>query len=61
MSAVPLDNFSGEPQRYDFKRGLIWSVGTNFKDENGRPTENPLSDPEEPTVEIGIGVAKAGR
>jgi hypothetical protein len=60
LSAVPLDNFSGEPLRYDAKRGLIWSVGTNFKDEGGRPTEIPMSDSEEPTIEIGIGLARKG-
>lgn len=59
LSAVPLDSFSGESLRYDAKRGLIWSVGMNFKDEGGRPTEIPMNDPDEPTVEIGIGVAKA--
>lgn len=61
LSAVPLDSFSGEPLRYDPKRGLIWSVGMNFKDDGGRPTEMPMSDSDEPTAEIGIGVAKAGK
>jgi len=61
LRAVPLDSFSGEALRYDTKRGLIWSVGMNFKDEGGRPTEIPMNDPDEPTVEIGIGVARAKR
>ncbi len=59
LSALPLDPFSGEPVRYNRAQGLIYSVGMNLKDEGGRPTVVPLSDPDEPTVEIGIGVAKA--
>lgn len=60
LPAVPLDTFSGEPLRYDPVRGLIWSVGMDFKDDGGRLTENPMSDPDEPTVGIGIGVARKG-
>ncbi len=61
LSALPLDPFSGEPLRYNATQGLIYSVGMNLKDEGGRPTVMPLSDPDEPTVEIGIGVARAGQ
>ncbi len=60
LPAVPLDTFSGEPLRYDPIRGLIWSVGMDFKDEGGRLTEIPMGDPNEPTVGIGIGVARKG-
>jgi hypothetical protein len=61
LSVVPLDSFSGEALCYDAKRGLIWSVGMNFKDDGGRVTEIPMSDSDEPTVEIGIGAAKTGK
>ncbi len=61
LSTVPLDSFSGEALRYEAKRGLIWSVGMDFKDDGGRLTEIPMSDPDEPTVEIGIGAAKTGK
>lgn len=60
LSAVPLDSFSGEALRYDAKSGLIWSVGMDFKDDGGRPTEIPMSDHDEPTVGIGVATAKAG-
>ncbi len=61
LSTVPPDSFSGEALRYDANRGLIWSVGMNFKDEGGRVTEISMSDPDEPTVEIGMGAAKMGK
>lgn len=60
LSALPLDPFSGEPVRYNAARGLIYSVGLNLKDEGGRVTVVPLSDPDEPTAEIGIGLARTG-
>lgn len=60
LATLPLDPFSGEPVRYNAARGLIYSVGMNLKDEGGRPTVVPMADPDELTVEIGIGVAKAG-
>ena len=61
LRAVPLDPFSGEPLRYDPARGVIWSFGLNFKDDGGKPSPTPLADIDEPAVEIGIGMAKAGR
>lgn len=61
LSALPLDPFSGEPVRYNASRGLIYSVGKNLKDEGGKPTGVPMSDPDEPTAEIGIGVGRAGQ
>jgi hypothetical protein len=51
------DPFSGEPMRFNPVRSLIYSVGTDFKDDGGRPTVPPLGDPTEPTLETGIGVA----
>ena len=58
LSQIPSDPFSGEALRYNAARGLIYSVGVNLKDDGGRPTAVPMSDPEEPTAEVGIGVAK---
>ena len=52
-----LDPFSGEPMRFNVIRGLIYSVGSDLKDEGGKPTSPPLSDVTEPTLETGIGVA----
>jgi hypothetical protein len=52
-----IDPFSGEPMRINPIRGLIYSVGTDLKDEGGKPTEPPLGDPTEPTIETGIGLA----
>ncbi len=53
-----MDPFSGTDLCYDPLHGAIYSVGTNLKDEGGRPTFMPMSDDEEPTVETGIGMAR---
>lgn len=58
LAKLPLDPFSGEPVHYNAARGLLYSVGTNLRDEGGKPQNPPLSDLEEPTAEIGIPVAK---
>ena len=50
--ALPLDPWTGEPLHYNAKKGLIYSVGTNFKDEGGRDNDDPLSDNTEPTVMV---------
>ncbi|MCX6857619.1 MAG: hypothetical protein NTV80_22265 [Verrucomicrobia bacterium] len=57
LMEVPRDDFSGLPLCYDALNGLIFSVGNNFKDDDGKVTQPPLLDPAEPTVEIGIKVA----
>ncbi len=54
---VPIDPYTGAPLQYSLARGLIWSVGTDLKSANGAPTEPPMSNPAEPTVELGIAVA----
>jgi hypothetical protein len=56
LMEVPSDVFSGEHLCYDAIKGLIFSVGDDFRDEGGRVTQPPLLDPAEPTVEIGINV-----
>ena len=56
LMEVPSDVFSGEHLCYDAIKGLIFSVGYDFRDEGGRVTQPPLLDPAEPTVEIGINV-----
>lgn len=58
---VLLDPFSNEPLRYVPDKGLIYSVGPKLKDEGGHPTPIPLSDPNEPTAETGIAVAKVAK
>ena len=50
--ALPTDPYTGEPFHYDAKKGFIYSVGTNFKDEGGRDNDDPLSDNTEPTVMV---------
>jgi hypothetical protein len=56
LMEVPSDVFSGEHLCYDAIKGLIFSVGNDFRDDGGRVTQPPLLDPAEPTVEIGINV-----
>ncbi len=57
LMEVPSDVFSGLPLCYDALKGLIFSVGNDFRDEGGKITQPALLDPAEPTVEIGIKVA----
>ena len=52
FTALPSDPYTGEPLRYDPVKGLIYSVGMNFKSEGGRANDDPLSDDTEPTVMI---------
>ncbi|OYW78288.1 MAG: hypothetical protein B7Z37_00335 [Verrucomicrobia bacterium 12-59-8] len=54
---VPVDPYTGAPLQYSLTRGLIWSVGKDLKSANGAPTEPPMNDAAEPTVELGIAVA----
>lgn len=54
---LPPDPYSGAPLRYDLARGLIWSVGNDLQSRDGTPTEPPMNDATEPTVETGIAVA----
>lgn len=50
---VPVDPYTGAPLHYSLSRGLIWSVG--------KPSEPPMNDPAEPTVELGIAVAAVAK
>ncbi|MDB6116958.1 MAG: hypothetical protein JWO08_739 [Verrucomicrobiaceae bacterium] len=52
FTALPADPYTGEPLRYDAEKGLIYSVGINFKAEGGRANDDPMSDDAEPTVMI---------
>ncbi|HRH96753.1 MAG TPA: hypothetical protein PLB55_12500 [Prosthecobacter sp.] len=58
---VPLDPYTGAPLQYNLTRGLIWSVGNDLKSTGGAPTEPPMNDATEPTVEIGIAVAAVAK
>lgn len=52
LESVPRDAFDGESIRYDARRKLVYSVGSDFRDEGGRPDLSPF-DPEdlrEPTL-----------
>lgn len=53
-----VDPFSGERMRINMAQGLIYSVGTDLRDDGGRVTALPLEDATEPTLEIGVRVAK---
>ncbi len=52
FNSLPADPYTGEPLHYDAAKGLVFSVGTNFKAEGGRANEDPLSDDTEPTVMV---------
>jgi hypothetical protein len=52
FTALPVDPFSGEPLGYDSARGLIFSVGLDYKSDSGHLLPVPMSDPYEPTVSI---------
>lgn len=58
---VPLDPYTGAPLQYSLQRSLVWSVGNDLKSADGSPTEPPLNDVTEPTVQVGIAVAAAVR
>lgn len=58
---VPVDPYTGAPLQYSLARGLIWSVGNDLKSANGSPTEPPMNDATEPTVELGIAVAAVAK
>jgi hypothetical protein len=49
---LPKDPYNGEPLNYDPTRGLIWSVGMDFKNSGGHLTALPLSDIYEPTLSV---------
>ncbi len=53
-----IDPFSGGRLQVNPVKGLIYSVGTDLRDDGGRPTAQPLEDGTEPTVEIGLSTAK---
>ena len=52
FTTLPADPYTGEPLRYDPARGLLYSVGMNFKSTGGHANDEPLSDNNEPTVMI---------
>jgi len=56
---VPVDPYTGAPLQYNLTRGLVASAGNDLKPTGGAPTEPPMNDPTEPTVEIGVAVATA--
>ena len=35
LDEVPLDNFDGQPLRYSREKRLVWSVGTDLRDNGG--------------------------
>lgn len=53
---IPTDPYTGSTVQYSQSRGLLWSVGNDLKSSNGIPTEPPMNDAAEPTVEVGIAV-----
>lgn len=61
LAEIPIDPFSGKSPHYDAVKGLLYSVGINYVAEGGAPTQPPLSDPREPTVELGIAAARVVR
>ncbi|MEN3941312.1 hypothetical protein WJU23_08460 [Prosthecobacter sp. SYSU 5D2] len=58
LSSIPQDPFSGEQLQYDPARGLLYSVGTNLIGEGGEISDWPMADDREPTVALGIAIAR---
>lgn len=61
LQDIPPDPYTGAPVQYSLQRGLVWSVGNDLKSANGIPTEPPMSDAAEPTVQVGVAVAATVR
>ena len=63
LPSVPVDPYDGKPLRYDATRHLLWSAGSDLRDDGGRlppPADQPVpgvgslgSDSTEPTVDLG--------
>jgi hypothetical protein len=49
---LPKDPFNGEPLHYDAARGLLYSVGQDYRDSGGHVGTTPLSDSYEPTLSV---------
>lgn len=49
---IPIDPFSGRELRYDFKRCLIWSIGTDLKDSSGDSEFQESLSFSEPTIKL---------
>ena len=64
LPSVPVDPYDGKPLRYDAKRHLLWSAGSDLRDDGGRlppSADQPVPgvgslgpDSTEPTVDLGI-------
>ena len=61
MAATVKDPFNGEPLRYHAAQGVVYSVGSDLKDDGGHPTPFPLTDESEPTARTGIFSAKSAK
>ena len=35
LASLPVDPYNGQPLRFDRKKGLVWSVGENLRDDGG--------------------------
>lgn len=51
------DPFSGRPLEYDPLNDVLFSAGANLLPEGGHITQPPLSDPDEPSLELGLKTA----
>ncbi len=49
---LPKDPYNGEPLHYDAQRGVLYSIGQDYKDDGGRIGNTPLSDAFEPTAQV---------
>ncbi len=54
LDSVPIDPYDGEPLRYSAEKGIVYSVGEDFKDSGGSGNEGPDGqlDPNEPTLRL---------
>ena len=54
LADEPVDPFSGRPLEYDPLNDVLFSAGANLLPEGGHLTQPPLSDPDEPSLELGL-------
>jgi hypothetical protein len=60
IDSVGIDPYTGESLRYNPEKGCLYSIGSDYRDEGGKPGPVAFADAAEPTVAIGIGMARAG-
>ena len=60
LETLPEDPYTGEAIRYNSEKGCLYSIGDDYRDDGGKPGPVAFADPSEPTLPIGIGMARVG-